>query len=318
MRIVRIGVALATIGTAAAVTPAHAHFALPRSAAGTTIIQADRSGTVDLTLRDDARVAVTGRNNPDVTFSGAGRVLAALLYRVDGSGDQILALRLPAAAGNRTFAFVTSSDPSAQSTCTGPIDGVAIDQTCTPGPSTVRLHEGVYRLAVLTDGSPVTVTLHLHGLRGERVFRPTTDQPSAVGDLNSLANPTGSLARGVAQLSPTARGVMFTVAVGKWAPKPNWFGSYGCMYAAGDPIGDQMLPNCPEGSGTGGSILDPLHQWPSGELTEASLTWAYGVGRGRYTLGQGMESDTGVTLIGGVSAWFATPGLGGAGGGGQS
>ena len=312
MRTVRIAVALAALGTAAAVTPAQAHFRLPRSAAGTTIVQANHSGTVDLTLRDDARIAVRGTDNPDVSISGDGRVLAMLLYRLDGNGDSVMALRLPAAAGNRTFSFVSSTDPAAQSTCTGPIDGVAIDQTCTPQPSTVRLHEGVYRLAVMTDGSPVTVTLRLHGLSGERVFHPTTDQPSAVGDLTSLANPTGTLARGVAQLSPTRMGVMFTVAVGKWAPKPDWFGSYGCTYVGGDPIGDQMLPNCPEGSGAGGSILDPLHQWPSGELSQASLSWAYGVGAGHYTLGQGMESDTGVTLVSGMSAWFATPGLGGA------
>lgn len=312
MRIVRIAVALAAIGTAAAVTPAQAHYRLPRSAAGTTIVQADHSGTVDLTLRDDARIAVAGANNPDVSISGAGRVLAMLLYRLDGTADAVMALRLPAAAGNRTFSFVTSSDPAAQSQCTEPIDGVPLDQTCTPGPSTVRLHEGVYRLAVLTDGSPVTVMLKLHGLSGQRVFHPTTDQPSAVGDLTSLPNPTGTLARGVAHLSPTATGVMFTVAVGKWAPKPDYFGSYGCMYDGTDPIGDEMLPNCPEGSGAGGSILDPLHQWPSGELSQASLTWAYGVGKGRYTLGQGMESDTGVTLVSGLSAWFATPGLGGA------
>ena len=312
MRIVRIAAALAALGTAAAVTPAQAHYRLPQSAAGTTVVRADRSGTLDLTLRDDARIAVLGSDNPDVSISGAGRVLAMLLYRLDGNSDAVMALRLPAAAGNRTFAFVTTSDPAAQSKCTGPVDGVALDQTCTPGPSTVRLHEGVYRLAVLTDGSPVTVTLRLHGLRGSRVFHPTTDQPSAVGDLTALANPTGTLARGVAQLSPTATGVIFTVAVGKWAPKPDYFGSYGCLYDAGDPIGDQMLPNCPEGSGAGGSILDPLHQWPSGELSQASLTWAYGVGKGRYTLGQGMESDTGVTLVSGLSAWFATPGLGGA------
>ena len=316
MRIVRLAVALATLGIAVAVTPASAHFALPRSAAGTTIVQADHSGTVDMTLRDDVRIAVAATNNPDVGISGAGRVLAMLLYRLDGNGDAVLALRLPAAAGNRTFSFVTSTDPASRPKCTGyPTDMLAVYSDCPAGPPIVRLHEGVYRLAVLTDGSPVTVTLRLHGLRGERVFHPTTSQPSAEGDLTSLANPTGSLARGMGRVSPTALGLMFTVAVGKWAAKPDWFGSYGCQYAAGDPLGDQMLPDCPGGSGAGGSILDPLHQWPSGALTQASMTWSYGVGAGHYTVGQGMESDTGVTLLSGVTAWVATPGLGGAGGG---
>jgi hypothetical protein len=310
MRIVRIAAAAATAITAFAVTPASAHYNLPPAAAGTTTVQAAHSGSLDLTLRDDARISIAGENNPDVRISGPGRIVGAFLYRLDGNSDGLMALRLPAAAGGRTISYVTSSDPSAKPKCTSfPSATVPLQQQCDSPPTSGRLHQGVYRLVVLTDGAPVTVTLKLHGLRGERSLRPTSALPSGVGSLNLLPNPTGGLARAAATMDTSRTGLMLTLAVGKWAAKPTYFGSYGCLYDGGDPVGEQMLPDCPGGSGTAWSIIDPLHEMPSGAMTGASLSWAYGVGAGSYTLGQGLESDNGVSIVTGLSAWVAMPGL---------
>lgn len=311
MKIVRLALVGATVATAFAVSPASAHYRVPPAAAGTTIVHAARSGSVDLTLRDDARFAITGDHNPDISISGAGRLAGAFLYRLDGNSDGVMALRLPSSAGGRVITDVTTSDPAAQPKCTAfPNATVPLQQNCSAAPTIAVLHQGIYRLVVLADGAPVTVRLTLHGLPGSRSLRTTTPLPSGVGSLDVLANPTGNLARGVTTMTSTQSGLLLTLAISKWAAKPTYFGSYGCFYDGGDPVGQQMLPDCPEGSGVGFSLLDPLHQWPWGAMTQASLSWSYGAGPGSYTLGQGMESDSGVSIIDGLSAWVALPGLG--------
>src|SRR5207248_2146091 len=141
--------------TAAAVLAAGIGFALPSSAgssaprqlAATTTITADHSGTAELILTDDARLSVANQANPDVRITGPGRVVAFGLQRVDGAGDGLLAVRVPAFAGGATY---VSGSYWPAPYCTGsPNNTVALSTTCTT-PKAILLHEGVYRLTVLT------------------------------------------------------------------------------------------------------------------------------------------------------------------------
>jgi len=55
-----------------------------------------------------------------------------------------------------------------QGSCTNR-DPLGIQSSCTsPSPKAILLHEGYYHLVVLTDGSPITITLRLHGEQQRR------------------------------------------------------------------------------------------------------------------------------------------------------
>jgi hypothetical protein len=153
--------------------------ALPAQAAGprpvtlveTVSVETSHSATIEVSLPDDARVSVSPTAH-DVTFDGAGRMLGVWLRRSDQSGDFLSSYRLPAFAGGEqvTYGSVPAPDCTAQ-----PDDALPVAYDCTRATfsQTAVLHEGRYRLTVLADGSPVRVTLRLHGLdAGELALTP--------------------------------------------------------------------------------------------------------------------------------------------------
>ena len=106
-------------------------------------------------------------------------------HRVDGSGrfvGAVLARRSPAGLENAAVAVVGRFDQP--TLCPGGCDHVI---TTAAGqlerdpnapvsawdPTKIPLPPGEYRLALVTDGTPARVEVHLPGLDGERAFRPT-------------------------------------------------------------------------------------------------------------------------------------------------
>jgi hypothetical protein len=152
------------------------------SLAATTVLTATRSGYVDVLVPADARLSPQRLRNPDVSFTGSGRMLGAWLVPADPAralDDSLEVIRRPAFLGGRT-ATSGSTEPRPQ--CSGGPLG-----SCTsPEPKAIVLHKGLYRLTVLTDGHPVRLVLHLHGLA------PTTTRARPAHALASaeLALPT--------------------------------------------------------------------------------------------------------------------------------
>ena len=151
----------AAAGTAIAV-PATARLVLAEPAGAVTTIETSSSGTAEIVLYDDAVVSPLATHNPDVSISGAGRMVAFELTRADGGADELYGVRLPSFAGG---AVTVGGSASPASTCTPwPSAQVPVQEQCgAPHPTSIRLHEGYYHLVVVTDGKPVRISLRLHG-----------------------------------------------------------------------------------------------------------------------------------------------------------
>jgi hypothetical protein len=155
------------------VVPLTAHAAPAPELAGTTVLTAARSGYVDVELVRDARLSPRYRDNPDVSLKGQGRLVGAWLEGIGTSG-QLEVMRLPAFMGGRTRTSGTT-EPAPDCSSASPLPG-----SCTePTPKAIVLPKGRYRLTVLTDGHPISLTLHLHGLAGRSTVRPAHALQSA-------------------------------------------------------------------------------------------------------------------------------------------
>lgn len=164
--------ALALLATAAAcfgaggAVPSSAHLVAAEPVGGVTTITTSASGTADLVLYDDATLSPKYTGNPDVSISGTGRVVGFMLTRTDATNDILYAVRLPKFAGGLTY--VSGSGTPAQPACPPSTNPLAPVPCPTYEPTAIKLHEGYYRLAVLTDGKPLRITLHFHGLQRAR------------------------------------------------------------------------------------------------------------------------------------------------------
>jgi len=154
--------AAACLGIAGAV-PSSAHLVAAEPIGAVTTITATTSGTADVVLYDDATLSPRETHNPDVSISGAGRVVGFTLSRTDQSSDLLKAVRMPTFAGG--LVYVDGSTTPTPPRCTASSNPLQADG-CPPEPKAkaILLHEGYYHLAVLTDGKPLRITLHLHGL----------------------------------------------------------------------------------------------------------------------------------------------------------
>lgn len=135
---------------------------VPAEVAGaTTTIYATHTGSAELVLYDDATISPKTKENPDIEITGRGRIVGFEL-RGDDTSDSLGAVRFPAFAGGQVVAG--GSTTPVGSCAAFPDDTAPVEQSCSsPTPRAFLLHEGYYHLFVLTDGSPVTITLHLHG-----------------------------------------------------------------------------------------------------------------------------------------------------------
>jgi len=161
--------ALALLATAAAAcfgttgaAPSSAHLAPAEPAGAVTTLTTASSGIADVVLYDDATLSPKLTHNPDVSISGEGRVVGFTLRRTDNASDTLYVVRLPKFAGGLTY--VSGSTTPAQPACTQPVN--PLDPVVCPAykPTAIKLHEGYYRLEVLTDGKPLKITMRFHGL----------------------------------------------------------------------------------------------------------------------------------------------------------
>lgn len=166
MRHLRPLLAATALLAAAAAVPAQARVQRPVELTSTTVVTTSHSGYVDVVLPEDVRLSARVDHNPDVALSGSGRFVGVWLERGTSyydSVDGLTSYRLPSfeGAAQQTYGSYT---PTGE--CTGVPEAMPVHYDCThlPAPQAIVLHEGAYRLTVLADNAPLTITLTLHGL----------------------------------------------------------------------------------------------------------------------------------------------------------
>jgi hypothetical protein len=128
--------------------------------AGRTKVVASSTTGMRVTLPRDATIDSRSGSNPDVSVSGAGRMVGVILTE-----DNVSEYGRGSLAAIR-YGF-----------CDQP--GCRAEQTSMQylyirggGHDDAKLEAGSYLLYVVADGAPVTVSLRLHGLSGSTVLRP--------------------------------------------------------------------------------------------------------------------------------------------------
>lgn len=175
-QLVRPALAAVALATAATALPADARVVRPVELTETTSIVTSTSGWVDVVLPEDVVMSPKHEGNPDVTISGRGRYLGIELYRLGGdiwsSASSLTSYRLPAFQGGTTLTYGSGApDPECEDEL---VPGDPLPEDCTYGEQTqIELLQGRYRLWVVADGAPVTITLRLEGLdAGDTRLRP--------------------------------------------------------------------------------------------------------------------------------------------------
>ena len=314
--------AAACLGVGVAV-PSSAHLVAAESLGAVTTITATTSGTASLVLYDDATVSTAITRNPDVTISGKGRVVGFGLQSVNTANgfanDELDAVRLPAFAHSVTQVFASSQTPQQ---CSGyPNDTVPVQQECDnctyepspmvpvqgscnfPEPARFKLHEGYYTLTVLTDGSPVRITLRLHGVGKRKAnvhmqssFRSvetTLTQHESIGSSTVTFGGSASF--------PKADQILMFVGV-KLHPNATALVAAGCLRSdTGTPPPYAYNPACPGGQTTGYSYEVGTPVAGQGGVGVFGLGLApTGSPNG---VGGSFVDTSGPTYIGGVAVW---------------
>jgi hypothetical protein len=171
MRRSRIAALAALALSAVGFVPAQAAPAPAPALAGTTVVTG--SAMVAMTVRLPSPVTVdlhaiggAGSRN-DIEIAGNGRMVGLVLSQ-GGTLHR---------APDREI-WMTRDNICMRRGCQATGDGigyfaVAFGTSTQPADGTYRIPAGTYRLALLADGAPVTVTLRLHGLPGATTLRPT-------------------------------------------------------------------------------------------------------------------------------------------------
>lgn len=177
MRLARLAV-LATLVGAQFSAPAVGASEPPTNVlAGRNTITAQRSGWVDVSLARDVILPLNVRRHaragpaPWLTFSGDGRVVALVLVKERSTGVE----ENPTYFDWTPLAAVQFR-PCLRDCAHPPVNALAMSHRSFEGKET--LHAGNYRLYVVTDGHPVTVSLELRGLPGSAHLRIVEAAPS--------------------------------------------------------------------------------------------------------------------------------------------
>jgi hypothetical protein len=300
-------VAVAALGLAVLlVAPSYAAKPAPRVLRGTTVVTADRTSALDVVLYDDALVQVRDDySTPDISLTGRGRVVRALLQ----GPDSLSLLRYVRDGKVVVQTEANGSFYPAPQNCHQVAPGVPL-LACDDSPSGVKwamLHQGHYRLRVLTDGSPVSVTLHLRGVKGTARYRATTPLAGGVKAVPVLSLTAPQYQRFETHLTlPAAADVVLNVD-GRWSPSPTAAGVQWCDYIPTRPA----LPTdygyqCPGGQfvGGGGPFVNALQaKYDPNQLYGLSLTW---LDKGDHRIGFSAVDSGGVTVTSALLAWIAS------------
>jgi hypothetical protein len=313
-RIVTLTVAAALLGAVVASVPAAAHLVTAEPLGATTTLTVTHSGSAELVLYDDATLSPAEQHNPDVDFSGPGRLVGFDLVRSDddysssgpGGADELEAARVPGFAGGSTF---VGGSTAPQGTCSPyPNATVPLQQNCTaPNPKAIVLHEGYYHLVVLADGGPLRITLHLHGvgrstaaIRLQSTFRSTE---KALPQRESIGSDTVTYGTELPFAGATE---IATVVSAKLHAGATLLADGFCVRADdGAPPPDAYSPACPGGRSASFSFrLGPTGEFGViglfGSPVPSSTSSASNVGMG------GSFTDTsGPSYTHGLGVWIA-------------
>jgi hypothetical protein len=267
-----------------------------------TTITASHSGSAEVVLYDDATLSPRVTGNPDVAISGPGRLVGFLMTRSDGTGDALEAWRMPRFAGSRVQ---VGGSTTPAPTCTRDVTG---GTSCTEPPAqAIELHEGYYHLAVLTDGGPVTIRIHFHGLaerpaaiRPQRSFRAIeVDLP----ERESLGATTVSYGGG----QPTATGAtaVSMIVAARLHPSAVLRAQTVCARADSNGAAPPYAysPACPAGQVAGYSyrLGGPVPAAPGG----GGAVFVFGgfFSDGPTGVGGSFVDTDGPTYVGGLGLW---------------
>jgi len=150
---------MATIAPFADAGPADRSSAKSEVLRGVTQVRGTRPAAMPVRLPQRATVSTTIESSADIKVSGRGRFVGFALVPEDPEVPVLLGGRLPDSAGSHRVLM--------------PVLGQATGTFIPSYPDVMVLPEGDYRLFLLPDSGPATVTLKLHGLPGKTVLRPT-------------------------------------------------------------------------------------------------------------------------------------------------
>jgi hypothetical protein len=309
MRLLRPLLALSALAAAVSTGPAQARVVRPVELTSSTVVTATHSGYLDVVLPSDATLSPKFQNNPDIGLSGAGRFVGLWLERqgdpANGSSEGLEVMRLPSFLGG---SVLVSGSAVPQGTCTGvPNDQVALTHDCRyTDPTALLLHEGNYRLRVLTDGHPLTFTLTLHGLdAGTTEVSPTHSLASGEKALPQRDGLQDKLVTFGTTASVPGNVDGFVMSTVMASSTPVWKEQSVCeRIDSGEPPALAYGPHCPQGRGGAYSY----------ELVLGGRTFG-GVGgfasaggpTGLLGLGGSWGNSDGVTLGQTLGVWLESP-----------
>jgi hypothetical protein len=144
------------MATLVSVAPAHGQE--PVTLAGTTVVDAQRSGMARVRIPQDARVGILSGDNPDLAFDGGGRFAGVYLRR------------LAAPLSDAQFAVAWQDEPCTPSRCDERLIWTGL--ATTSDGRDLTLPAGDYELAFVVDHGPARATLRLEGLDGTTTISP--------------------------------------------------------------------------------------------------------------------------------------------------
>jgi len=298
-----LATAAGCVGAGVAV-PSSARFVAAEPMATTTTITATKSGTADLVLYDDATLSPKLTHNPDVVISGPGRFVGFRLSRSD-SNDELTGVRMPKFAGG--LSYVGGSTDAPQPSCTQPvlpIDGSSC--AAPPAAKAIVLHEGYYRLAVLTDGGPLRITLRLHGQhRARSAVRIQTQVRTAEADLKQLDSiGSSTITYGVETANAGALNAQMIVRA-KLHPNAKFLAASSCArHDSGTPPPYAFSPACAGGASRGLAWASNNGvQYLVGGVGGLSVYDLAGMPVDPTGLGGSYVDTDGPTYLGGLGIW---------------
>lgn len=313
-RTLRAALVLTAVTAAVLSVPAEARKPKPIRLTETTTITATQSGWVDVALYDDALLSPLSEKNPDVDVTGAGRLLRLTMTSLGtdwNNTDSLDLYRLPSFLGSKELVWGTtdSAGGCTNGTPVGPTS-VPVGGTCNfTDPKHIVLHEGRYRISVLTDGAPVSFALSLHGLEaGETQLSPNHALASTQKSLPKLDGQGDKLVTFGATAHLAKADPAFIVASAKGTKDPTLYEDSTCVRQDGSAPAPPFAygPHCPNGvAGSYWYTVNPgsgIPAWFGGVgVFSGSLTPGH---EGDYGIGGSFGDSGGITLLGALGIWL--------------
>ena len=276
-----VAVALVSVTVTASAKP---------SDANTLTVSATRTGSIPVTLPRVGFEFAATFTSPDVVIVGKGRIIG-------------IALR-PAKPADAMPLFVAAQMQSCyRSGCVGRyreqfVSGSLVDG----GPGRKVVPAGHYILQAFTDGSPVTVTLHLDGLGHDRFVRPTGPAAFTVESPQSTFAGRGAVTPGV-NVAPGHYTVRRPGVEAFVFGQVDWAAAVGgdlsaCFYDADVPV---VLPECVGGSGV---VADGVLVSASARTQLLYADYANSASGGPSSAGFALAHGSAATLVASNVAWL--------------